>query len=204
MATSPARPWSTSAPEPGCSRSVRPVGIPRACWRSTATRTRWRRLARTSARSRTPASVSAGGGGGAAGGGPPAGSAATTPRSAAAAEDSTAATAVDWLLADATRAPVCTRPSETTVLMNPPFGAQSGNEHADRAFLATAGEVAAVSYSIHNAGSEAFVESFAHDEGGAVTHAFRAAFDLPRRFDHQTSQRETVDAEVFRIEWDGE
>jgi len=86
--------------------------------------------------------------------------------------------------------------------MNPPFGAQSGNEHADRAFLATASEIAAVSYSIHNAGSEAFVESFADDGGGAVTHAFRAEFDLPKQFDHQTSERETVDAEVFRIEWE--
>jgi putative methylase len=115
--------------------------------------------------------------------------------------------AIDWLLADATRAPLCFSDSagldreETTVLMNPPFGAQTGNEHADRAFLATASEIAGVSYSIHNAGSQDFVEAFAADEAGEVTHAFRADLDLPRRFDHQTSERETIDAEVFRIRW---
>ncbi|WP_276301059.1 METTL5 family protein [Halorussus lipolyticus] len=116
---------------------------------------------------------------------------------------------IDWVLADATRAPLCVSDSaaslareETTVLMNPPFGAQTGNEHADRAFLATASEIAGVSYSIHNAGSQDFVEAFADDEEGAVTHAFRAELDLPRRFDHQTSERETIDAEVFRIRWE--
>jgi putative methylase len=88
-----------------------------------------------------------------------------------------------------------------TVLMNPPFGAQVGNEHADRAFLETASEVAGVSYSIHNAGSQEFVDAFAADEDGEVTHAFRAELALPRQFDHQTSQKEVVDAEVFRIRW---
>jgi putative methylase len=112
------------------------------------------------------------------------------------------AVAVEWLLGDATRAPFCfSGASRVTVLMNPPFGAQTGNEHADRAFLKTASEIAAVSYSIHNAGSREFVESFAEDEGGEVTHAFRAELSLPRRFDHQTSEREVVEAEVFRIAW---
>lgn len=115
--------------------------------------------------------------------------------------------AVEWLLADATRAPLCVtetgRPprADVTVLMNPPFGAQTGREHADRAFLATASELSGVSYSIHNAGSQEFVEAFAADEGGEVTHAFRAELDLPRQFDHQTSEREVVDAEVFRVRW---
>ncbi|PSP54769.1 RNA methyltransferase [Halobacteriales archaeon QS_1_67_19] len=109
------------------------------------------------------------------------------------------AVAVDWVLGDATRPPLAL--SDATVLMNPPFGAQSGNEHIDRAFLQAAAEIAGVSYSIHNAGSEAFVEAFAADEGGEVTHAFRAEFPLARQFDHQTSEREVVDAEVFRIRW---
>ena len=136
------------------------------------------------------------------------------------------ATRVEWLLGDATRAPLCLSAdpvvsslpderadassdradaspdrSSVTVLMNPPFGAQAGNEHADRAFLATASDLAGVSYSIHNAGSREFVEAFAGDEGGEVTHAFRAELELPRRFDHQTSEREVLDAEVFRVEW---
>ncbi|WP_128478239.1 METTL5 family protein [Halorussus pelagicus] len=132
----------------------------------------------------------------------------------ASATDSASATAVEWLLGDATRAPLCAAGaspdapadaladrSSVTVLMNPPFGAQSGNEHADRAFLATASDIAAVSYSIHNAGSKEFVEAFADDEGGEVTHAFRADLALSRQFGHQTSETESIDAEVFRIRW---
>ncbi|WP_254837727.1 METTL5 family protein [Natronomonas marina] len=107
---------------------------------------------------------------------------------------------VSWVRGDATRVPLCPA-GEVTVLMNPPFGAQSGNEGADRAFLETAAEVASVSYSVHNAGSESFVEAFAADNGGEVTHAFAAEFDLPRQFDHHTEETRTIDAEVFRIEW---
>lgn len=112
-------------------------------------------------------------------------------------------TPVDWLVADAARAPLC--PDEpVTVLSNPPFGAHRGREHADRAFLETAAEVAAVSYTVHNADSEAFVRSFAADAGGRVTDAFRAELDLPAQFDHHERERETLDAEVFRVEWHGE
>lgn len=107
-------------------------------------------------------------------------------------------TDVDWVLADATRPPFT---SVDTVVMNPPFGAQRGQRHADRAFLATAAAVADVSYSIHNAGSQSFVESFAGDEGGEVTHAFAAEFDVEKQFEFHTSERETLDVEVFRIEW---
>jgi putative methylase len=110
------------------------------------------------------------------------------------------ATAIEWLRADATQAPLCPT-DETTVLMNPPFGAQSGNEHADRRFLATAAAISDVSYSIHNEGSDEFVEAFAADNDGSVTHAFAAEFDLPRQFDHHDADSRTIQAEVFRIEW---
>ncbi len=110
--------------------------------------------------------------------------------------------AVAWLRADATRAPLCPQ-SPTTVVMNPPFGAQSGNEHADREFLATAAAIADVSYSIHNAESEEFVDAFAADNGGTVTAAYRTEFDLPRQFDFHDDDRRVIDAEVFRIDWAG-
>ena len=109
-------------------------------------------------------------------------------------------TEIHWSHADATRAPI--RPDgPTTVVMNPPFGAQHGNEHADRAFLSTAADIADVSYSVHNAGSQEFVESFATDNGGEVTHAFAAEFDLGRQFDHHDDEQRGIDTEVFRIEW---
>ncbi|WP_277555414.1 METTL5 family protein [Halobaculum limi] len=117
-----------------------------------------------------------------------------------------ARTDVHWVAGDATRPPVSrdrlTADGPVTVLMNPPFGAQTGNEHADRAFLETAASLADVSYSVHNAGSREFVEAFAADEGGAVTDAFAATLTVDRTFDHQTSESADLDAEVFRIEWE--
>ncbi len=111
-------------------------------------------------------------------------------------------TPIHWVQGDATRVPLC--PEEpTTVVMNPPFGAQRDNEHADRAFLATAAELADVSYSIHNEGSREFVEAFAGDEGGEVTHAFEATFRLERQFEFQESDAEDITTEVYRIEWEG-
>jgi putative methylase len=112
------------------------------------------------------------------------------------------ATHVAWVLGDATEPPL-DPPGPTTVVMNPPFGAQATNEHADRAFLTTAAEIADVSYSIHNTGSADFVEAFATDEGGAVTHAFEAELDLPRQFEFHESDAKTVTVEVFRVVWHG-
>jgi putative methylase len=107
---------------------------------------------------------------------------------------------VSWIQADATDLPLCPE-MPTTVLMNPPFGAQTGNEHADRAFLATAADLASVSYSIHNEGSVEFVESFAADNGGTVTDAFAAELDLPQTYEFHTDQSRAIDVEVFRIDW---
>lgn len=107
---------------------------------------------------------------------------------------------VHWIQADATRLPLAV-PDPVTVVMNPPFGAQDGNRNADRGFLRTASSVATVSYSVHNAGSEAFVEAFAADNGGEVTHAFAADFAIDAQFDHHEDESREVDAEVYRIEW---
>ncbi|WP_433624629.1 METTL5 family protein [Halomicrococcus sp. NG-SE-24] len=115
------------------------------------------------------------------------------------------AVGVDWVRGDATRPPLCSAgrgaDAGVTVLMNPPFGAQRGNEHADRAFLDAAASLSDVSYSIHNEGSREFVEAFAGDAGGEVTHAFRAELPLERQFAFQQEQRRVLDAEVFRVEW---
>ncbi|ELY69305.1 METTL5 family protein [Natrinema versiforme] len=108
--------------------------------------------------------------------------------------------AIEWLRGDVTRHPFST--TDATVLSNPPFGAQRGNRHADREFLETAREIASVSYTIHNEGSQEFVESFAADAGGDVTHAFRAEFPIAKRFEFHTEAQATLEAEVFRIEWE--
>jgi putative methylase len=111
------------------------------------------------------------------------------------------ASAPAWVRGDATRPPVTGR---WTVLSNPPFGAQRGNEHADRAFLAAAADLADVSYTVHNAGSREFVASFAADNGGRVTAGFAVELALPRQFAFHTAEKATVDAEAYRIEWNGD
>ncbi|MFC6960883.1 METTL5 family protein [Halocatena marina] len=105
-----------------------------------------------------------------------------------------------WIRGDATRLPLCLD-EPVTVLMNPPFGAQQGRAHADRAFLRATSDIATVSYSIHNDGSHAFIEAFADDHGGTVTHAFAVDLDLPRQFHFHTTDKRTIDAEAYRIEW---
>ncbi len=106
---------------------------------------------------------------------------------------------VDWLCADAARPPLA--PLDATVIMNPPFGAQRGRRHADRAFLAAAADLAVVSYSVHNADSRGFVEAFAADNGGTLTHAFEASLSLDRQFPFHDRDRTELAAEVFRVVW---
>ncbi|MFB6132378.1 MAG: METTL5 family protein [Halanaeroarchaeum sp.] len=110
-----------------------------------------------------------------------------------------ARTEVDWVRGDATRPPVCL--DDATVLANPPFGAQNDSRTADRDFLEAAASLAAVSYTIHNAGSASFVESFAADNGGRVTHSYRGDFEVPRRFDFHSEVERTLSVEAHRIEW---
>lgn len=107
---------------------------------------------------------------------------------------------VDWIQADATRAPIRSD-SHLTVIMNPPFGAQRANVHADRAFLRTAARIGRVSYSLHNAGSRAFIEAFAASNGGEVTAAMAVSFDLTYQFPFHDAEVTTIDAEMFRIRW---
>ncbi|QFU83774.1 METTL5 family protein [Natronorubrum aibiense] len=107
---------------------------------------------------------------------------------------------LEWLRGDVTRPPLSL--TDATVVSNPPFGAQRGNRHADRDFLETISSIASVSYTIHNEGSQDFVESFATDEGGEVTHGFSAEFPIEKRFEFHTEAEQTLEAEVFRIEWD--
>ncbi|MFC4359913.1 METTL5 family protein [Halobium salinum] len=109
-------------------------------------------------------------------------------------------TPVHWVQADATRPPLAID-EPTTVLMNPPFGAQDGARGADRAFLLAAADLAAVSYSVHNAGSREFVEALVADEGGEVTHAFAVDFAVDHQFDFHESERRELETEVYRIEW---
>lgn len=110
-------------------------------------------------------------------------------------------THVDWVRADARDPPLTL--TDATVVMNPPFGSQHGHRGADRAFLDAARAVGCVSYSIHNTGSRSFIESYAADHGGTVTHAFAGELDVDAQFDFHTTDRASLPVEVYRIEWPG-
>ncbi|MDZ7730475.1 MAG: METTL5 family protein [Natrialbaceae archaeon] len=113
--------------------------------------------------------------------------------------DVTGERSIDWLHADATSPPLCI--DGATVIANPPFGAQQGQRHADRAFLETARQLGSVSYTCHNAGSQSFIESFVADAGGSVTQAFRTDLVIPHQFSFHDAETQAIPIEIFRIEW---
>lgn len=110
-------------------------------------------------------------------------------------------TEITWLQADVELLTLAVDHSSSTVVMNPPFGAQTTNEHADRAFLDTARSLGCISYSVHNAGSQSFIEAYTTDVGGTVTDAFEAELTLDRQFSFHSESSTTIDAEIYRIEW---
>lgn len=109
-------------------------------------------------------------------------------------------TRVEWVHGDVRRLPA-SADDPVTVVANPPFGAVDGRAGADRPFLAAAAAVAEVSYTVHNAGSESFVRSYAGDAGGDVTDGYAADLDVGRQFDHHERDRATLEVEVYRIDW---
>lgn len=84
----------------------------------------------------------------------------------------------------------------STVVMNPPFGAQKGSG-GDRAFLQKATEIGEVVYSIHNAGSEGFIRRFV--EPCKVEEVQRVAFPLKRSFQFHSKDVEMIEVELYRI-----
>lgn len=110
-------------------------------------------------------------------------------------------TIIEWICGDATTPPIAPPRDQTTVIMNPPFGAQNSNERADRRFLRAAQSIASVSYSVHNAGSREFVSSYVQDLGGEITRAFAAELDIDKQFSFHEEAERTVETEVFRIAW---
>jgi putative methylase len=85
-----------------------------------------------------------------------------------------------------------------TVIMNPPFGAQ--RRHADRPFLEKALELASVSYSLHLAETQEFVESLlrSHNVVGEVQKRYK--FEIPHTFAFHKKARKDVEVILFRVQ----
>ena len=85
-----------------------------------------------------------------------------------------------------------------TVIMNPPFGAQKENIHADAAFLDKAAEVGEVVYSFHKAETEEFVRRKLGELGRKPTHSLSYKFPIPHMFDFHKSEAEEVEVILLR------
>ncbi len=85
-----------------------------------------------------------------------------------------------------------------TVLMNPPFGAQT--RHADRAFVEKALSLAPVTYSLHNDGSQEFVGGMAGALGGRSMAIKRYKLQIPYAFEFHRKANETISVVLLRLE----
>jgi len=85
-----------------------------------------------------------------------------------------------------------------TVVMNPPFGAQKQNVHADRPFIDAALAIASVAYGIFNAGSTPFVSVYI--EGRAkVVGQVSGTFTVKRTFAFHTRDAQEIPVEILKI-----
>jgi putative methylase len=85
-----------------------------------------------------------------------------------------------------------------TVVMNPPFGAQKQNVHADRPFIDCALAIAPVTYGIFNAGSTPFVEVYIRRRG-TVAGRVSGSFPIKRSFAFHTKDVQEISVEILRI-----
>ncbi len=85
-----------------------------------------------------------------------------------------------------------------TVLQNPPFGAQT--KHADRAFIEKAIELAPRAYSLHNAGTEGFIEDLARSLGSACVPVKSYKLEIPYAFEFHRKSVETIPVVLLRFD----
>jgi putative methylase len=83
-----------------------------------------------------------------------------------------------------------------TVVMNPPFGAQK--VHADRPFIDLALSIAPVTYSIFNAGSTQFIETYTA-ERAKIDERVGGIFPIKRTFSFHTHDVQEIEVEILRL-----
>jgi putative methylase len=88
-----------------------------------------------------------------------------------------------------------------TVVMNPPFGAQT--RHADTPFLLTAMRCAERIYSLHNAGTEPYLEELAGRSGFQVFHRRTYKFELKHQFAFHRKAKKEIEVALLCFQRDG-
>jgi putative methylase len=107
---------------------------------------------------------------------------------------------VEWVCADVLDyTDSCPPDSFDTVVMNPPFGAQNTNVHADRQFVDAAVRLAPLAYGIFNSGTGKFLGKYLN--GRAKVEIFaRTGFPLRRMYAHHRKDLIHIDVEMIRIQ----
>lgn len=86
-----------------------------------------------------------------------------------------------------------------TVVMNPPFGAQLANRHADIGFLEHALRMAPIVYSLHRTPTDAFVTRAAKSLRATVSLRRRYALTLRATQPFHERERHAVDVTLYRF-----
>ena len=104
---------------------------------------------------------------------------------------------VEFIVADVLDATLPARLGYSdTVIMNPPFGAQKA--HADRPFIDLALTLAPITYSIFNAGSVQFIETYTA-ERAEIDEKIGGLFPIRRTFSFHTQDVQEIGVEILRL-----
>jgi putative methylase len=85
-----------------------------------------------------------------------------------------------------------------TILMNPPFGAQKPNQHADRKFLEKAYEFAPIIYSLHLNQTIPFISKLIKALNGTITYQKTYNFPIKHQFSFHTKPVKYFDVTLIR------
>lgn len=91
-----------------------------------------------------------------------------------------------------------------TVVMNPPFGAQKGNRHADRVFYARAAEAVhpyGTVWFLAQERTEGFLAAAAEELGGRVEKVAAWDYPLEATMGHHTQETRLVRVGGYRLGW---
>lgn len=87
-----------------------------------------------------------------------------------------------------------------TVIMNPPFGAQKGNQKADRKFIEKGFDISKILYSIHLKKTIPFLEKMISSLGGSITYQKDYVFPIRWTFEFHDKEVVYYDVTLLRIE----
>jgi len=86
-----------------------------------------------------------------------------------------------------------------TVIMNPPFGAQKSNIHADQVFLKKALEISSTIYSIHLTKTMPHLKKFLNSNNAYIDEELKGAFPLKAQFTFHKKIIEHVPVSILKI-----